>query len=987
MSSVTKTPTQGKPKRKINTLRSKPLSKTPRGNASKGLNAKGNRSTGLFNKPNRPVSKKKVFRATTYTPQKNTKRNTKPTKRKVFKTKLKTKTNTKSTPKPKPKPKTTTKPKPRLKTKPKPKPKTKPKTKPKPTPKPKSKTSLKANPDLKRKVQKKKIDFKRTNDKSQNMNDKTGNFKRSAPFKKNKIMPVHRQIIKKKNEKSNSRSMQIRNVKRIQPKQSTSTNKKQEERKNLKKISDPKVFDKKKDHTKIFNFKRQNKVQPHSLKTNNFTNRDLKNAQATPKKETKLGYLKEPRIKTTNIDHLRIQNQQSKQIEILEKKLKEQEKINSDHLKNEKQMALVINRLRNQLKEKEKEKEKQKQIAIAIENKNNFSKMEKNNLQNKIQKEKLVQEKFNAKLQSQFKFEKSKLEKIINDKNNEIQRLKENLQKKTQEFKRIQLQKKVNEPSDLQKTRGKKTIQKKDNSLNNLKRDIIQDLKTQNQRPKPNQSIKYTQRGNFELKNDKLLRSKDITIDRLYKQLIQKNKLIDKLKNEKIAANRTNQGFEKQLQDKEKIAKNQKLQINKFKQNHNQNNRPMNKYKKRVFKPKESQRSQKTFGRARRTITIQALLRKHLQQKRHSKEYQRISLCKEIFYTEKEYVNRIKLLLNEFLQPLKDFEEISQEEINQIINELTIILNLSGKILLNLKSTSQGKELIGKVFAQFSAAMIVYTTYVNRYSTFDSHIRKNITNNEKLKNFLTEKKLQSDLRLGLFDLLIAPIQRIPKYSLLLKSLKKYTSINHPDYIYIDTALKQITKQAELLNKKRKQFSNLNQLFEISQKINSSKNKQELNLLDKPSRKFICTAKITHYDENSVRSRIAILFNDLLIIVKKKNSHSFFIESKENYYYNLKSVLLFNKPLKIIDLTDENNNKQNLIEIQSPNLQRNLILQFEDEIEKLKWIEKLNKSNQKVTEQALNTTQNIGSESSINEIDVNNLNKNNLHSFPLNENNK
>ncbi|KAJ3436295.1 faciogenital dysplasia protein [Anaeramoeba flamelloides] len=670
------------------------------------------------------------------------------------------------------------------------------------------------------------------------------------------------------------------------------------------------------------------------------------------------------------------QKELNDRIETLSKELKEQEKKNQGKEQKEKELNEMVHKLRQQLKETQSQTERQ----------NNLHEMEKTQLHDEFEKEKTTKDKIIQSLTHEKENEKKEYEKIVQEQVQKIKTYEENLQNKTNEFERYQQQmEELNNKSNSQERKIKKKNVSFQNYLivenENFKITQIPKLKTKVINWKKQSLLLKKNYQTLSSKNKKLLMKNEIQIKELTEQSEEKDKKIKKLETRMASLTEENKSYETELKEKEKEIKIEKIKNEELKQMNLIINSKLENFQQieSLRLEEENQETTNYQEYIEKMIIAQTKLRTYLQQKKYNKSYQRVSICKEIYVTEKEYVVRIKLLLENFLEPLKQFTEIPVKEINQIITELTIILSLSRKILMNLKNKIpkvkiNSKELIGKVFAQFSAAMLVYTTYVNRYSSFDSTIRENITKNVKLKNFLSEKKLQCDLKLGLFDLLISPVQRIPKYSLLLKSLKKNTLNTHPDYNYIDMALKQIVKQAEILNKKRKQFSNLNQLFEISQKIhhndNNNKNDQEINLLNKPSRKFIWKTKITHFSEKIVRSRIAILFNDLLIFVKLKNPYSFFNESKDNYYYNLKFSLFFNKPLKIIDLKDEKLG-DHLIEIQSPNLQNNLIFKVENEKEKSKWIRKLNKLNNKQIQKSrnLNASNNKNEDNNLKNIEI------------------
>src|SRR3990167_4187381 len=56
------------------------------------------------------------------------------------------------------------------------------------------------------------------------------------------------------------------------------------------------------------------------------------------------------------------------------------------------------------------------------------------------------------------------------------------------------------------------------------------------------------------------------------------------------------------------------------------------------------------------------------------------------------------------------------------------------------------------------------------------------------------------LRLNLESFLIMPIQRMPRYLLLLTDLKKYTNVHHPDFEYLPNAIEGMNKILQSHNK-------------------------------------------------------------------------------------------------------------------------------------------------------------------------------------------
>lgn len=69
-------------------------------------------------------------------------------------------------------------------------------------------------------------------------------------------------------------------------------------------------------------------------------------------------------------------------------------------------------------------------------------------------------------------------------------------------------------------------------------------------------------------------------------------------------------------------------------------------------------------------------------------------------------------------------------------------------------------------------------------------------------------------KLSLDDLLIKPVQRIPRYALFIKDLLKHTSTSHPDHSPLLQALGELTTLAERVNESQRESHRLERQREL-----------------------------------------------------------------------------------------------------------------------------------------------------------------------------
>lgn len=72
--------------------------------------------------------------------------------------------------------------------------------------------------------------------------------------------------------------------------------------------------------------------------------------------------------------------------------------------------------------------------------------------------------------------------------------------------------------------------------------------------------------------------------------------------------------------------------------------------------------------------------------------------------------------------------------------------------------------------------------------------------------------------LHLGALLILPIQRIPRYVLLLQDLLRHTESKHPDHDDLVQALKEMRQVADYINEKKREAEALNLVVRIQERI-------------------------------------------------------------------------------------------------------------------------------------------------------------------------
>ncbi|KAI8388319.1 Dbl homology domain-containing protein [Radiomyces spectabilis] len=182
----------------------------------------------------------------------------------------------------------------------------------------------------------------------------------------------------------------------------------------------------------------------------------------------------------------------------------------------------------------------------------------------------------------------------------------------------------------------------------------------------------------------------------------------------------------------------------------------------------------------------------------------------ELLSTEATYLDHLMIIKKEFMNPLHSAAKqrprplVRMEDVEVIFAFIPQLIILSTALFCRLHdtihyATEHSGQGIGRVFCDLEDQFAVYIFYAVNFSKLQKCLAKtadNIVYRQLVQNSLRKKETN---RMGLSDYMIAPIQRITRYCLLLKDLKKRTSPSHLDYPYLDRALKSLSALAWAMN--------------------------------------------------------------------------------------------------------------------------------------------------------------------------------------------
>jgi hypothetical protein len=135
---------------------------------------------------------------------------------------------------------------------------------------------------------------------------------------------------------------------------------------------------------------------------------------------------------------------------------------------------------------------------------------------------------------------------------------------------------------------------------------------------------------------------------------------------------------------------------------------------------------------------------------------------------ENNYVSDLVLVQEGMLTPLsKTTNILTKHEFNQL-PKLSEIISINSELLSDLKKAKETDE-IGKCLLKYPERLKKYSVYVKSHAEKTQTFKEFIRTKPEFKKFVQQSKADSlKKKLDFEDVLISPVQKIPRYALILK---------------------------------------------------------------------------------------------------------------------------------------------------------------------------------------------------------------------------
>ena len=192
----------------------------------------------------------------------------------------------------------------------------------------------------------------------------------------------------------------------------------------------------------------------------------------------------------------------------------------------------------------------------------------------------------------------------------------------------------------------------------------------------------------------------------------------------------------------------------------------------------------------------------------------------ELVDTEEAYVHSLQECVRVYVEPMTRWVRqgagaaagVSEQDIRTIFGDLGVVIKLNAFFLERLLPLRRAFGPHTRVAAQVRGIvdfLPLYSQYVVHYAAAMAHYNRLMAASSAFAA-LEQRCRLSALNSKNYDMesfLVQPVQRVPRYILLLRELLKHTPSDHPDHAGLVQALERAQRVAELLNTRRRQGEN------------------------------------------------------------------------------------------------------------------------------------------------------------------------------------
>ncbi|XP_063779942.1 phosphatidylinositol 3,4,5-trisphosphate-dependent Rac exchanger 2 protein isoform X1 [Pseudophryne corroboree] len=256
----------------------------------------------------------------------------------------------------------------------------------------------------------------------------------------------------------------------------------------------------------------------------------------------------------------------------------------------------------------------------------------------------------------------------------------------------------------------------------------------------------------------------------------------------------------------------------------------------------------------------------------------RVCVLSELWKTERDYVGTLEFLVSAFFHRMMQYaasksdKNVTEETVKMLFSNIEDILVVHKEFLALIEQylhpEPNAHQEMGTCFLRFKERFAIYDEYCSNHEKAQKLLLE-LNKIRTVRTFLLNCMLlggRKNTDVPLEGYLVAPIQRICKYPLLLRELLKRTPKRHSDYASVAEALQAMKAVCSNINEAKRQMEKLEVLEEWQSHIEGWEGSSITDT---------CTEMLMHggllkISSGNVQERIFFLFDNLLVYCKRKH---------------------------------------------------------------------------------------------------------------------
>ncbi|CAG9864590.1 unnamed protein product [Phyllotreta striolata] len=237
----------------------------------------------------------------------------------------------------------------------------------------------------------------------------------------------------------------------------------------------------------------------------------------------------------------------------------------------------------------------------------------------------------------------------------------------------------------------------------------------------------------------------------------------------------------------------------------------------------------------------------------------------EVVNSEIKYVQQLETIIRYFLRPTEERKLLRNEDFQMVFGNIIQIYNINKELLEELEKNHNN---VTKTLLKIAPFLKVYSIYACEFKNALNILKNARTLTPQFAKFVENQETRPEVQCKLSSLLITPIQRVPRYKLLLTHLLELTLPDENDHNDLTECLAKIEETVEHIDKVIQDQENMVRLVELQRCLKSG----EPNII-KPGRTLIkegVLSKMAAHNKPSEKL-YTVLTNDILVFIKMKTA--------------------------------------------------------------------------------------------------------------------